>query len=47
VQAMQIKLHSNPFFLDRDNNYQKNFSEAYGRTDVISKIVDDIQAYVR
>lgn len=47
IQAKLIKLHSNPFFLDRDNSYQRNFCEVYGKIDVITKIIDDIQGYVR
>lgn len=46
-QTKLIRLHSNPFFLDRDNNYQHNFSEVYGKADVIQSIVEDITSYVR
>jgi hypothetical protein len=47
TQSKLIRLHANPFFLDRDSNYQKNFAEIYGKAELISKIVEDIQSYVR
>ena len=46
-QASRIRIHSNPFFVDRDNSYQRNFCEAYGRSAIISTIVDDIADYVQ
>ena len=39
-------IHANPFFLDRDNSYQKKFSETYGRTEIVNSICDDILKYI-
>jgi hypothetical protein len=30
-QAQEIRIFANPFFIDRDNFYLKNFNAAYGR----------------
>ena len=32
--------------MDINNSYQRNFCDAYGRSDIISQIVDDISDYV-
>jgi hypothetical protein len=41
-QSTLIKIHSNPFFIDRNNSYQKNFSDIYGRYLMLDNILQDI-----
>ena len=46
LMASKIRIHSNPFFIDKDNSYQRKFSETYGRIDIIQNICDDIAEYI-
>lgn len=41
----QIRLHSNPFTLDFDNQYQHSSSVLFGSTEVIPQITEDITNY--
>ena len=36
----------NPFFIDRDNFYLKNYNEAYGRQATVEHVIEDIEEYV-
>ena len=45
-QASLIRIHSNPFFIDRNNSYLKNFNDAYGRGEIIVHIIKDIEKYI-
>ena len=44
--AQRIRIHSNPFFIDKENSYQRKYSETYGRFDIIYSICDDIAEYI-
>jgi type II secretory pathway predicted ATPase ExeA len=45
-QASLIRIHANPFFIDRNNSYHKNFNDAYGRGEIIVHIIKDIEDYI-
>ncbi len=36
----------NPFFIDRDNFYLQNYSEAYGRQVTVNHVIADIAEYI-
>ena len=46
LESQRIKIHSNPFFIDRGNHYQKKFQETFGRSEMIHSICDDISDYI-
>jgi hypothetical protein len=45
-QSSMMRIHANPFFVDRDNTYMRNFHDAYGREDLIATVIEDIESYV-
>jgi hypothetical protein len=41
-----LKLHSNPFLIDRDNKYKKSYSRMYGRSNDIETAMSDILEFI-
>jgi hypothetical protein len=42
---MNIRINANPFFVDRDNFYSKNYSKAHGLEALTQICIDDISSY--
>lgn len=42
----KIKIHANPFFVDKDKYYQEHYNEAFGVLPSVHNILDDIAEYI-
>ena len=47
IQASCIKLHTNPFFIDKKNSYKQKFYHAYGKDEIMKSIFEDMARHVK